>query len=778
MTTKKKPNIEILKYLGKEFADVSRGDNLNFIKELEVTALMDLFYIYRIQIFEEKQGNKVLDRIDKAMVIFDRISQKIEENAELEGFDFFKENESYSNGMLRIFFAELLLYRLNNVELEEKTETNVNEQMVKHIQKARDEFSNSSTYVEQDSLAQAESLCQFLHCSWNLFTLTKNISYMEGLSGSIRSLGNFIKNNRGALVRIHFLSISVDIIKHFFKMAKDPAMVSQVDIGRQRVIAEILNAYFFVFPEMIQFCENDENRDLTLDIVFLNAILEDLETIWHHSVRDFDLWFNGFYSAQRYAHQALKKALYCRDYNLIIKASEVAKNPMINTLYRLPILEQLVDIYANDNHQILSLLNNTKQDRAKLFSTSKFGQGNLFEVMDSVKKNYQNLLMSITPLLPRNACSLFSQEAYPTTEILEENQDNLKLIINYDSYEKLFLVQMWWKGQVFVYTLGEDRERQIIKALDNYQEAVRQSTVSTYLGECFTWQVYIDPNKIEGHLELVNQYRKELDVIFWKPLLKIITETISSLPDMIEIYPDGPAWHFPFAGFTWNDGTYLGQLFPIIHLPSLSTKQQMNMLRKDKRSIGNHISIVRGKTNHIDEKISLSEAQKIQSVGGEYSKIFSPDSLCTIDEFKKAIDTDYLHIISHSELDSENPLGGAFQLGDGDISALNLFQSITGKGPDLVSFSSCWSGQYTDVDEFGLGPMIRSLVAQGVPSILAPTREVFQDVTELTITKFYEEIMNGKETPSKALLKARQGLKGTLWENPFFWEQFVLYSSE
>lgn len=181
---------------------------------------------------------------------------------------------------------------------------------------------------------------------------------------------------------------------------------------------------------------------------------------------------------------------------------------------------------------------------------------------------------------------------------------------------------------------------------------------------------------------------------------------------------------------------------------------------------------------------SRLEAVKIAALAPEKRRLLALDF-----QANRSLVTDgllspyrYVHFATHGLLNSQSPeLSGLVlslvndrgepQLGVlrlGDIYKLNL-------SAELVVLSACRTGLGKEVRGEGVMGLTRGFMHAGVPRIIASLWSVDDAVTSELMTRFYRELMSGKQTPATALRSAQLSLrKGKQWRSPYYWAAFTL----
>jgi CHAT domain-containing protein len=222
--------------------------------------------------------------------------------------------------------------------------------------------------------------------------------------------------------------------------------------------------------------------------------------------------------------------------------------------------------------------------------------------------------------------------------------------------------------------------------------------------------------------------------------------------------------HFlPFHSF-YDGAKYLIDRFEISYAPSASVLKYC--LEKDE--VCGHSPLFVGVA---DENAPLV-AEEIDSL----SRLF-PDSHVLLNEqatrqafAQQSGKSAFLHIATHAVFRQDNPMFSSFKLGDGWLTALDLF-SISCQ-TNLVTLSGCQSGlsQVTGADDL-LG-LMRGFLYAGARSLLVSLWNVDDESTTALMVHFYGHWQQGVAKSAafrSAMLEVRDR-----YPNPFYWAPFLL----
>jgi CHAT domain-containing protein len=279
----------------------------------------------------------------------------------------------------------------------------------------------------------------------------------------------------------------------------------------------------------------------------------------------------------------------------------------------------------------------------------------------------------------------------------------------------------------------------------------------------------------------LNQLLKEL----YNVLIKPIANQLPKDPNERVIFiPQGELFLVPFAALQDPQGKYLIENHTISTAPSI---QSLSFTRSLARRY--HIGyqhrprpalVVGNPTMPIVDNHQLSPLPGAEQEAIDVAKLLNTTPLIGAQATKSAIleqmpKARIIHFATHGLLDTiDQEIPGAIALAPegkdtGILTAAELLKlEIT---PELVVLSACDTGRGTITGDGVLG-LSRSLIASGVPSVIASLWAVSDNSTSVLMTHFYR---NFKNNPNKAQA-LRQAMLSTMKEypNPCYWAAFTL----
>ncbi len=279
----------------------------------------------------------------------------------------------------------------------------------------------------------------------------------------------------------------------------------------------------------------------------------------------------------------------------------------------------------------------------------------------------------------------------------------------------------------------------------------------------------------------LNQSLKEI----YKVLIKPIANELPKDPNEKVIFiPQGELFMVPFAALQDPQGKYLIENHTISTAPSIqSLTFTRSLARKYHFGYQHHprpALVVGNPTMPIVNNQPLSPLPGAEQEAIDVAKLLNTSPLLGAQATKSAIleqmpKARIIHFATHGLLDTiDQDIPGAIALAPngkdtGILTAAELLNlNIT---PELVVLSACDTGRGTITGDGVMG-LSRSLIASGVPSVIASLWAVSDQSTSVLMTHFYR---NFQANPNKAQA-LRQAMLSTMKEypNPSYWAAFTL----
>jgi hypothetical protein len=274
-----------------------------------------------------------------------------------------------------------------------------------------------------------------------------------------------------------------------------------------------------------------------------------------------------------------------------------------------------------------------------------------------------------------------------------------------------------------------------------------------------------------------------------KELYNVLIEPIAdALPkdpnERVIFIPQGELFMVPFAALQDPQGKYLIEKHTLSIAPSIQSLSFTRSLAK-KYHLGYQnrprpALVVGNPVMPIVDDHPLSPLPGAEQEAIDVAKLLNTTPLLGAQATKSAILQEMpkariIHFATHGLLNTvDQDIPGAIALApegqdSGLLTAAELLDlNIT---PELVVLSACDTGRGT-INGDGVMGLSRSLIASGVPSVIASLWAVNDESTSVLMTHFYR---NFKNNPNKAQA-LRQAMLSTMkaYPNPRYWSAFTL----
>lgn len=179
---------------------------------------------------------------------------------------------------------------------------------------------------------------------------------------------------------------------------------------------------------------------------------------------------------------------------------------------------------------------------------------------------------------------------------------------------------------------------------------------------------------------------------------------------------------------------------------------------------------------------AVEEARAVAALWGEAGTILAAESATRSSVRAGMGDAEIVHIAAHGRYDAESPLFSGIRLGDGDLTALDIFE--TRLGASLVTLSACESALSTIGGGDEIQGMIRAFLTAGARSIVASLWMIEDACGADFMLRFYSSLRAG--TPKGAALTSiyrefiadevasGDGKIARRYVHPFYWAPYLL----
>jgi CHAT domain-containing protein len=266
--------------------------------------------------------------------------------------------------------------------------------------------------------------------------------------------------------------------------------------------------------------------------------------------------------------------------------------------------------------------------------------------------------------------------------------------------------------------------------------------------------------------------------------------TIGSRAKRLVIVPDGPLHALPFAALRNRvTGHYLIEDYPIA--TAGSAKLYLVCLRLDRalaRSANGRVLLIGDPA--VSSELSLarglpplrharSEVDQIAQVYSDAEKLVGAEA--TIPRFfARAPGCAVIHIAAHAISNPAQPSHSLIVLApsEHDSGALDAERLLTGlplKNTRLVVLSACSSAGGLPIGPEGVAPLVRPLIAAGVPAVIGSLWDVNDATAEALLVSFHRHYGQGLD--AAAAMQAAQvemigNTKNTGFQRPLAWAPF------
>jgi CHAT domain-containing protein len=290
-----------------------------------------------------------------------------------------------------------------------------------------------------------------------------------------------------------------------------------------------------------------------------------------------------------------------------------------------------------------------------------------------------------------------------------------------------------------------------------------------------TLRLDVPRSKVEGwsttlrraaHLRDVNGFEAALfapfDGLFTRPLAKI-----GPAADRLVIVPDGPMHALPFAALRNRRG-YLVENYKIS--TAGSAKLYRFLLRRDRQlaSIANARVLLIGDPTVNPASPFMRGLRPLRHARAEVEEIASMyagsevlrGDAATVPRFlARAPGSAVIHIAAHGIANSAQPSHSLIVLtpsehDSGALDAQRLITSLTLQQTKLVVLSACSSAGGLPIGPEGVAPLVRPLIAAGVPAVVGSLWDVNDATAEALLVSFHRRYKQGDD--AAAAMQAAQ----------------------
>jgi CHAT domain-containing protein len=160
-------------------------------------------------------------------------------------------------------------------------------------------------------------------------------------------------------------------------------------------------------------------------------------------------------------------------------------------------------------------------------------------------------------------------------------------------------------------------------------------------------------------------------------------------------------------------------------------------------STNRSILLVGNPTNDLPQ--SGVEVRKLMAIYGSSAKALLEGD-ATVPHFLAAVPgASVIHIASHSTFDTEAPFKSSIAFASSPLYAYELVTLFRPKETRLVILASCSSAAGGPVGPEGVAPLVRPLIAAGVPAVIGTSRPVSDATAERLLVSFHQRYRKGDD---------------------------------
>ena len=234
------------------------------------------------------------------------------------------------------------------------------------------------------------------------------------------------------------------------------------------------------------------------------------------------------------------------------------------------------------------------------------------------------------------------------------------------------------------------------------------------------------------------------DQLLTAPLAVIAQMPGGARPRLVFV-PDGAMYGIPFSALR-NPITrrYVIEDAPVemagsAALYALSVKRD-RVLPRDTSAllIGNPSAVrpLRGAEAEVKQLEPIYAPHAIVRIGSQ----------ATIDDFlKQAADNAIVHVAAHAIVDPETPSRSSLLFASGELDAAQLLARLNPGRTRLVVLAACSSARGLPIGPEGVGPLVRPLIAKGVPAVIGSLWDVNDATAEPLLVSFHQHYRKGSD---------------------------------
>jgi len=233
----------------------------------------------------------------------------------------------------------------------------------------------------------------------------------------------------------------------------------------------------------------------------------------------------------------------------------------------------------------------------------------------------------------------------------------------------------------------------------------------------------------------------------YEGLLRAVIDALATMPDSgkprLIFVPDSGMDGIPFAAlYNRISNRYLVQDATVSMAGSAAL--YAFSIRRDRELAPDRSALLIG-----DPRSSLphagSEVKRIAQSYAPYATVRTGAEATADDFLQRAGDNAIVHIAAHAVIDPLNPPHSSLLFATGDLDAATLLDRLKRGRTRLVVLGACSSAGGLPVGPEGVGPLVRPLIARGVPAVVGALWDVNDATAEQLLVSFHQHYREGND---------------------------------
>ena len=312
------------------------------------------------------------------------------------------------------------------------------------------------------------------------------------------------------------------------------------------------------------------------------------------------------------------------------------------------------------------------------------------------------------------------------------------------------------REEVLAFVISHDEARVIRRLAPPSRIQTIQQRLAFQLEKFLLGAAFVDAHS-EQILEATRHYLRALFDALIAPL------ELDRTSSRLIVIPHGTLHSLPFHAF-FDGEQYLIDQFEITYAPSASVLRYC----MDKPDVNSQAPLILAVADELAPKVD-EEARALARLIPEARTFLGGEA--TRENFvAMAPSSRFVHIATHATFRQDNPMFSSFKLGDGYVTAMDLFSMEC--ATNLVALSGCKSGLSEVSGSDDLLGLMRGFLYAGARSLLISLWNVSDESTVDLMTEFYRAWQGGMRK-GEALRHAMREVRH-IYPNPFHWAPFFI----